>query len=262
LPIDNEHVIDSVIVYFSFGWRPFSLTKYCAIFSKEKGYFCPITNNNQLGIGSGISCFRVASEFESRYNNPLEADNVEANESNEAEADEANEATAADEADAVEADEDDDANEADLANEANVEAISASTNDAVLDEAKADEANKANEADAVEAIVIDEIVAADEAIVIDEVIAVDETILDDAANEAFVVDAANEANEAFVADDADGAVLYSLTKYSAIFAEVKGYFGITAPDNQLGQRSSCSLRSKNRYQLDNQLEVVVEKGLV
>ena len=27
--------------------------------------------------------------------------------------------------------------------------------------------------------------------------------------------------------------LYSLTKYSAIFA-VKGYFGITAPDNQLG----------------------------
>jgi len=28
-------------------------------------------------------------------------------------------------------------------------------------------------------------------------------------------------------------VLYSLTKYSAIFAEVKGYFGITAPDNQL-----------------------------
>jgi hypothetical protein len=57
-------------------------------------------------------------------------------------------------------------------------------------------------------------------------------------------------------------VLYSLTKYSAIFAEVKGYFGITAPDNQLGQRISCSLRSKNRYQLDNQLEVVVEKGLV
>jgi len=46
--------------------------------------------------------------------------------------------------------------------------------------------------------------------------------------------AANEANEAFVADDADGAVLYPLTKYSAIFAEVKEYFGITTPDNQLG----------------------------
>ena len=147
--------------------------------------------------------------------------------------------------------------------------------DAVLDEAKADEANEVDEADAkandsveaivteeIEANVIDEIIAADEAIVIDEVIAVDEAILDDAANEAIVVDAANEANEAFVVDNANGAVLYSLTKYSAIFAEVKGYFGITASDNQLGQRSSCSLRSKNRYQLDNQLEVIVEKGLV
>jgi hypothetical protein len=65
LPIDNEHVIDSVIVYFSFGWQPFSLTKYCAIISKDKGYFCPIANNNQFGIGSGILCFWVASEFES-----------------------------------------------------------------------------------------------------------------------------------------------------------------------------------------------------
>ena len=151
---------------------------------------------------------------------------------------------------------------ADLANEANVEAIS--TDDAVLDEAKADEANEANEADteandAVEAIVTEEI----EANVINEIVAAKEAILDDAANEAIVVNAANEANEAFVADDADGAVLYSLTKYSAIlFTEVKAYFGMTTPDNQLGRRSSCSLRSKNRYQLDNQLEVVVEKGLV
>ena len=104
------------------------------------------------------------------------------------------------------------------------------------DKAKADEANEAeaNEADAEEAIVTKKI-------------------------EANVIDAANYA---IVADDADGAVLYSPMKYSAIFAEVKGYFGITAPDNQLGRRSSCSLRSKNRYQLDNQLEVVVEKGLV
>ncbi len=117
----------------------------------------------------------------------------------------------------------------------------------------------------IEANVIDEIVAADDVIVINEVIAVDKAILDDAANEAIeaiVVDATSEANEAFVADDADGAVFYSLTKYSAVFAEVKGYFGITAPDNQLGRRSSCSLRIKSRYQLDNQLEVVVEKGLV
>ena len=122
-----------------FGWQPFSLTKYCAIFSKDKGYFCPIANNNQFGIGSGISCFRVASEFESRYNNPLEADNAEANESNEAVADEADETIVADKANAVEADEDDNANEANLANEADVEAIL--TDEAVLDEAKADEAN-------------------------------------------------------------------------------------------------------------------------
>jgi hypothetical protein len=119
-------------------------------------------------------------------------------------------------------------------------------------EAEADEANKAedNEVDAkandaaeaiatevIEANVIDKIVAADDAIVIS-----DEAILDDAANEAIVVDAANYA---IVADDADGAVLYSFTKYYAIFAEVKGYFGVTAPDNQLERRSSCSLRSKN-----------------
>ncbi len=139
LPIDNEHVIDSVITYFLFGWRPFSLTKYCAIFSKDKGYFCPIANNNQFAIGSGILCFGVASEFESRYNNPLEADDAEANESNEAEANEADEAIVANKVDAVEADEDDDANKADLANEADVEAIL--TDKAVLDEAKADEAN-------------------------------------------------------------------------------------------------------------------------
>ena len=48
---------------------------------------------------------------------------------------------------------------------------------------------------------IDEIVAADEAIVIDEVIAVDK---------------ADESNKAIVADDANGAVRYSLMKYSAI----------------------------------------------
>ena len=133
LPIDNEHIIDSIIVNFSFGWRPFSLTKYCVIFSEDKGYFCPIANNNQFGIGSGISCFRVASEFESQYNNLLEADDAKANESNEAKADEAGEAIAANETKAVEADKDDNANEVGLANEADVEAIS--TDDAVLDKA-------------------------------------------------------------------------------------------------------------------------------
>ncbi len=91
-------------------------------------------------------------------------------------------------------------------------------------------------------------------------VAVSEANEADEANKAITTDATNAtnkadlANEAIVADNVDGAVLYSLTKYSAIFAEVKGYFGITAPDNQLGRRSLCSLKSKNRYQLDNQLE--------
>ncbi len=46
-------------------------------------------------------------------------------------------------------------------------------------------------------------------------------------------------------DDAITITLYSLTKYSAIAAEVKEYFGISAPNNQHGQRSLCSLRSQN-----------------
>jgi len=91
-------------------------------------------------------------------------------------------------------------------------------------------------------------------------VAVSEANEADEASKAITTDATNAsnkadlANEAIVADNVDGAVLYSLTKYSAIFTEVKGYFGITAPDNQLGRRSLCSLKSKNRYQLDNQLE--------
>ncbi len=43
-------------------------------------------------------------------------------------------------------------------------------------------------------------------------------------------------------------VLYSLTKYSAIFAEVKGYFGITAPDTQLGPMSLFFLKSNNQLE--------------
>ena len=43
-------------------------------------------------------------------------------------------------------------------------------------------------------------------------------------------------------------VLYSLTKNSAIFAEVKGYFGITAPDNQLGPMSWFFLKSNNQLE--------------
>ena len=104
-----------------------------------------------------------------------------------------------------------------------------------------------------EAIVANEVADSD-----DEAIASDVGIEADSADKAAdaaettEADEADVANYAIVADDADGAaVLYSLTKYSAIFAEVKGYFGITAPDNQLGRRSLCSLKSKIRYQLDN-----------
>ncbi len=129
------------------------------------------------------------------------------------------------------------------------EAEAYKANNAEADEADAevDEAENAIVSNKIEASVIGKIVAANEAIVINKLIVVDE---------------ADESDKAIVADDANGAVLYSLTKYSAIFAEVKGYFGITAPDNQLRRRSLCSLRSKSRYQLDTQLEIVVEKGLV
>ncbi len=130
-----------------------------------------------------------------------------------------------------------------MANEA-VEADKADLADKATDATEADWANKA------------------------DMVAVSEANETDKANKAIATDVTNATNEAdlandsIIADDADGAVLYSLPKYSAIFAEVKGYFGITALNNQLGQRSSCSLRSKTWYQLDNQLEVVVEKGLV
>jgi hypothetical protein len=43
-------------------------------------------------------------------------------------------------------------------------------------------------------------------------------------------------------DDAMAITLYSFTKYSAMVAEVKEYFGISTLNNQHGQRSLCSLR--------------------
>ncbi len=115
----------------------------------------------------------------------------------------------------------------------------------------------------------------------------DNAILIDAANEAIVANKANESNEAIVIVEAieankasvvnkvgaankanklplDGGnviiyfiviyfsfgllILYSLTKYSAIFAEVKGYFGITAPGNQLGPMSSFFFKSNNQLE--------------
>jgi hypothetical protein len=147
-----------------------------------------------------------------------------------------------------------------------VEAVKAEAYEA--NDAEADEADEAILDDAAnEAIVANE--AADSDYEADDAVESDAAKDADSADEAADATKTSEANEAdvanydIVADDVDGAaVLYSLTKYSAIFAEVKGYFGITASNNQLGQRSLWSLRSKNRYQLDNQLEVVIEKRLV
>ena len=51
-------------------------------------------------------------------------------------------------------------------------------------------------------------------------------------------------------------MLYSLTKYTAILTEVKGYFKITAATNQHGQRSSSSLKICALSYIDNQLEGV------
>ncbi len=52
LHADNVEKVSKITVHLYCCWRPFSLTKCCAIFSKDKGYFCPIANNNQLGGGS------------------------------------------------------------------------------------------------------------------------------------------------------------------------------------------------------------------
>ncbi len=100
------------------------------------------------------------------------------------------------------------------------------------DQAKADEANKAMANEAGEGIAVNRAIAVDRA------------------------NMANEANKASLAEAnellADGSIavvvkylgklltllLFSLTKYSAIFAEVKGYFGISGVfglDNQLAE---------------------------
>ena len=49
LHADNVDKVNEVTVHICCCWRQFSLTKCCAIFLKDKGYFCPIANNNQLG---------------------------------------------------------------------------------------------------------------------------------------------------------------------------------------------------------------------
>ncbi len=99
---------------------------------------------------------------------------------------------------------------------------------------KAIVANPTNKANVIKEIIVTNkaIVTADKTIVIEKIIAVDKAI---------VIDEVILINKAIVADEAKAnkaiwfccCCLYSLTKYSAIFAEVKGYFGIFEHNNQL-----------------------------
>jgi hypothetical protein len=43
---NNVEKVSEITVHLCCSWQTFSLTKYCAIFSKDKGYVCPIENNN------------------------------------------------------------------------------------------------------------------------------------------------------------------------------------------------------------------------
>jgi hypothetical protein len=55
LHADNIEKVSNITVHLCCCccWRPFPLTKYCAIFfSRDKGYFCPIANDNQLEDGA------------------------------------------------------------------------------------------------------------------------------------------------------------------------------------------------------------------
>jgi hypothetical protein len=143
------------------------------------------------------------------------------------------EANEADAVDATEADEADEAKatDADEAYEAKAtEADEAKATDEA-DEAKADESDKAKANEAGEAIAVD------------RTIAVDRANMANKANEASLA----EANESLANGSIAVVVIYlgrlltllpfSLTKYSAIFAEVKGHFRISGTfrlDNQLG----------------------------
>ncbi len=144
-----------------------------------------------------------------------EAEAVEANEANDAEVAEANEADKAKATDADEADEanlPNEATDADKTDKANLlnKAIDAT-------EANKVEATEANEADA---IVLFFIIA-------NILIVIPGPLL----NGGIVI------------------ILYSLTKYSAVFAKRKGYFGIMISNNQrgIGRRCLCFLKIWNDY---------------
>ncbi len=129
------------------------------------------------------------------------------------------EANDAEEAEATDADKADEANLPNEATDAD-EVDEANSPDKAVDASEADEV-EATEADEADAIVLFFIIA-------NIVIVIPRSLLD----EGIVI------------------ILYSLTKYSAVFAKRKGYFGIMISNNQygFGRRRLCFLKIWNDYQ--------------
>ena len=138
-------------------------------------------------------------------------------------------------------DEIDDANEAIDAEEAKSDKA-----DAIEAEASVADEAEARVADEAEIDKADEADLTDDADVANKAIATVDARLGD-------LDEVNKANEIvketeIIIDEVVLGLLtlllpFSLTKHSAIFTEVKGFFGIN--NNQLGSWNSCSLRSQN-----------------
>jgi hypothetical protein len=141
----------------------------------------------------------------------------------------------------------DEANEADLTDDADVADKAIATVDARIGDL--DEVDKANEigkeADADdfnEAIESDE---ADDADEVNKAIALDKAI---GAVKFDEIDEIGTADDSIMIDEVVLGLLtlflpFSRKKHSAIFTEVKGFFGIN--NNQLGSWNLCSLRSQN-----------------
>ncbi len=109
-----------------------------------------------------------------------------------------------------------DANKADEADSPN-KAVDATEDD----KAEPTEANKTDEAEAIDAAIVLFFIIANIVIVIPRLL----------LNEGIVI------------------IIYSLTKYSAVFAKRKGYFGIMISNNQrgIGRRCLCFLKIWNDY---------------
>ncbi len=142
-----------------------------------------------------------------------------ANEANKAEAIEADEANDAEVTKATDANKADEANSPNKATDAN-KVDEANSPDKAVDVTEANEV-EATEADKTHAIVLFFIIA-------NIVIVVPRSLL----NKGIVI------------------ILYSLTKYSAVFAKKKGCFGILISNNQcgIGRRCLCLLKIWNDYQ--------------